>query len=116
MTKPKKEKKKSDRQQYSGYVCEARLVMPTSSSYGLHGYLQIRLTSSPNCRGDVTPSLSLFHLTKGATSQVESDAFLLTENQLMTLLLAYSNAAASGTRVRINTMGLQILDVAFLSK
>ena len=44
--------------QYSGYVCEVTLVVPTSTPYGSSGYLQIQLTSSPKCKGKNVPGVA----------------------------------------------------------
>ena len=105
--------------QYTGYVCEVTLQQPTQGQYGLFGHLKIKLTSSPNCRDDEVPIVALYHLTQGAIVQDADADFLLTENQLMTLLLGYSAAAANRTRVRVNTKqfggGLQILEITFLA-
>lgn len=106
-------------QQYAGYVCEATLVAPTPSPYGSHGYLQVKLTSSPKCLGNSVPGVALYHLTQGASVQGAAASYLLTEVQLMTLLHAYSAAASRQQKVRINTNnfggGLQIQGVTFLS-
>ena len=105
--------------QYTGYVCEVRLVVPSSTPYGSFGHLQLRMTSSARCAGTTVPAVALYQLTKNATVQGADAAYLLTESQLLAMLNAYNNAGANRTRVRINTNsfggGEQIQDATFLA-
>jgi hypothetical protein len=107
--------------QFHGFVSEVRLIAPgVATPYGSHGHLQVELTTLPHGQGGPVVGVALYHLTRGATVEGAVADHLLTENQSLTLLLAYSAAVANGTRVRINTNnfggGLQIQDVAFTSK
>jgi hypothetical protein len=106
--------------QYTGYVSEVALKSPAPGAYGSYGFLQIELTSLPYGRGESVPGVALYHLSQGATVPAAVAGYLLAENQLLTLLLAYSNAAANQTCVWINTEsfvgGFQVLDVGFMSK
>lgn len=107
--------------QFHGYVSEVRLISPgVATPYGSHGHLQVELTTLPHGQGGRVVDVALYHLTRGATVGGAVADHLLTENQSLTLLLAYSAAVANSTRVRINTNnfggGLQIQDVAFTSK
>ena len=91
-----------------------------ATPYGSYGHLQVELTTLPHGQGEQVAGIALYHLTRDATVQGAETDHLLTENQVLSLLLAYSAAVANGTRVRINTNnfggGLQIQDVAFTSK
>lgn len=106
--------------QYAGYVSEVRFIPGKDGDpYGSSGYLQVELTCLPHGHGEKVNGSMILHLTRGASIQSAAKDFLLTENQLLTLLLAYSAAAANGTRVRINThepSQTQIMDVAFTTK
>ena len=107
--------------QFHGFVSEVRLIAPgVTTPFGSHGHLQVELTTLPHGQGGHVAGVALYHLTRGATVQGAVADYLLTENQLLTLLLAYSTAVANGPRVRINTNdfggGLQIQDVAFTAK
>jgi hypothetical protein len=107
--------------QFHGFVSEVRLISPgVTTPYGSHGHLHVELTTLPHGQGGPVVGVALYHLTRGATVEGAVADHLLTENQSLTLLLAYSAAVSNGTRVRINTNnfagGLQIQDVAFTSK
>lgn len=106
-------------QQYTGFVCEVRLIPNAPSPYGTVGHLQLTLTTSANCRGQRVPGVALYHLSVGATAQGADPTTTISKEQLNALLQSYVHAEAAKLRVRINTNGfgggLQIQDVTFLA-
>ena len=79
------------------YICRSSLV-PTTSTYGDHGYLFVVFHTAPQCMGDYIGGAYFF--SDGATHSFSSSAYLLSENQLLSYFESTNHAADTGQRVR----------------
>ena len=79
------------------YICRSSLV-PTTSTYGDHGYLFVVFHTAPQCMGDYIGGAYFF--SDGATHAFSFSAYLLSENQLLYFANSADRAAENGQRVR----------------